>query len=137
MYNTFSLTCTRASVSLVLCASSSLVYTSGYCVLSKARSSSSSCSAVKVVLERLCFLLMGMPGSLSVSLSEMEPPPPAGEIDTSRSASVRWREQGGETPLSHGGEGSMAGTQHGYGAPWVFVLRCFRQRAWRQTLEQR
>ena len=83
-----SLTCTRASVNLVLCASSSLVYTSGYCVLSNALSNSSSCSAVKVVLARRCFLLMGMPGSLSVSLSEIEPPPPAGEIDTSRSASV-------------------------------------------------
>lgn len=82
------LTWTLASVSLVLCASSSLVYTSGYCVLSKARSSSSSCSAVKVVLARRCFLLMGMPGSLSVSLSEIEPP--AEDTKTLESPSAFW-----------------------------------------------
>lgn len=56
-----------ASVSFVRCASSSLVYISGYWVLSKARSNSSSCIAVKVVLDRLCFRFNGIPGSLSQS----------------------------------------------------------------------
>lgn len=49
------------------CASSSLVYTSGYWVLWKALSSSSNCSPVKVVLLLLCFRLRGIPGSVSVS----------------------------------------------------------------------
>lgn len=60
-------TCTRASVNFVLCANSSLVYISGQCVLSNARSSSSNCSAVKVVRLRLCFLLTDSPGSESQS----------------------------------------------------------------------
>lgn len=42
-------------------------YISGYCVRSKARSSSSNCIAVNVVLERLCFRFNGIPGSLSQS----------------------------------------------------------------------
>lgn len=64
----------RASVRLVDCASSSLVYTSGYCVRAKARSSASSCSAVKVVRDRRCLRFNGMPGSDSVSLmSESRP----------------------------------------------------------------
>lgn len=89
------LTCTLASVSLVLCASSSLVYTSGYWVRSKALSSSSSCSAVKVVLERRCFRLMGIPGSVSVSLSESDPPPgdthATGQVRSGRVASGKVR----------------------------------------------
>lgn len=40
---------------------------SGYWVLSNAFSSSSSCWDVNVVLDRLCFLLRGIPGSLSQS----------------------------------------------------------------------
>lgn len=64
----------RASVRLVDCASSSLVYTSGYWVRAKARSSASSCSAVKVVRDRRCLRFKGMPGSDSVSLmSESRP----------------------------------------------------------------
>ena len=58
-----------------LWASSSRVYTSGYCVFSKYLSNISSCSAVNVVLARLCFLFNVNPGSDSQSeSSELDPP---------------------------------------------------------------
>jgi len=49
------------------------VYTSGYCVLSNDFSSSSNCSVVNVVRDLRCFLFKGIPGSLSVSESSIEP----------------------------------------------------------------
>ena len=67
-------TCILASVSPVCRASSSRVYTSGYCVRWKALSNASSCSPVNVVRERRCFLFSVNPGSESMS-DESEPRP--------------------------------------------------------------
>ena len=65
----------RLCIFAYLWASSSRVYTSGYCVFSKYLSSISSCSAVNVVLARLCFLFNVNPGSDSQSeSSELDPP---------------------------------------------------------------
>lgn len=58
-----------------LCASSSLVYTSGYWVRWKALSNSSNCSPVNVVLLLLCLRFNGIPGSDSVSVSSPLLPP--------------------------------------------------------------
>lgn len=58
------LTWIRASVSFVRCASSSRVYMSGYCVLSKAFSSSSNWWAVNVVRDRRCLRFTVIPGSI-------------------------------------------------------------------------
>ena len=65
----------RLCIFAYLWASSSRVYTSGYCVFSKYLSNISSCSAVNVVLARLCFLFNVNPGSDSQSeSSELDPP---------------------------------------------------------------
>lgn len=62
----------RASVSPVVCDNSSRVYTSGYCVLAKARSRPSSCSPENVVRDLLCLRFSDMPGSESTSLESDE-----------------------------------------------------------------
>ena len=64
----------RASLSFVRWANSSLVYISGYWVLSNAFSSSSNWYAVKVVRDLLCFLLSWIPGSASISESPSPSP---------------------------------------------------------------
>lgn len=71
----YSITWTLASVSLVFCANSSLVYTSGYWVLVKALSKVSSWSPENVVLDRRCFLFNVIPGSDSVSESSQDDGP--------------------------------------------------------------
>lgn len=68
-------TCTLASDNFVFWASSSRVYTSGYWVRAKARSSVSSCSPLNVVRDLLCLRLRRMPGSDSVSLSSHDDGP--------------------------------------------------------------
>lgn len=62
-------TCTRASDNLVFWAKSSRTNTSGYWLMLNALSNSSNCSAVKVVLDRLCLRLSVIPGSESQSES--------------------------------------------------------------------
>ena len=85
-------TCTRASDNFALqvkhikrytseppppyfCATSSLVYTSGYCVFWKYCSSISSWSVVKVVRARRTFRRSVSPGSVSTSDSSLVSPP--------------------------------------------------------------
>lgn len=64
-----------ASVNPVVCASSSRVYTSGYCVLANALSRASNCSPLNVVLDLRCFRFKAIPGSDSVSLTSSDPRP--------------------------------------------------------------